>query len=75
MCHFVRKFYLSRDGEIDIVTEKTVVDFPRIGLVELVQSLVFLMMARLEVAIRPLSAPFLFRTSGFSPSQAVSNSV
>ena len=45
------------------MTEKTVVDFPRTGLVELVQSLVFLMMARLEVAIRPLSAPFLFRTS------------
>ena len=51
MCHLVRKIHLSRDGEIDIVTEKTVVDFPRTGLVELVQSLVFLMMARLEVAM------------------------
>ena len=51
MCHLVRKIRLSRDGEIDIVTEKTVVDFPRIGLVELVQSLVFLMMTRLEVAM------------------------
>ena len=33
------------------MTDKTVVDFPRTGLVELVQSLVFLMMTRLEVAM------------------------
>ena len=51
MCHFVRKFHLSRDGGRDIVTDKRVVDFPRTGLVELVQSLVFLMMMRLDVAM------------------------
>ena len=38
------------------MTDKTVVDFPRTGLVELVQSLVFLMMTRVEVAMTSLAA-------------------
>ena len=33
------------------MTDKTIVEFPRTGLVELVQSLVFLMMTRVEVAM------------------------